>query len=634
MNRGIDGSNREAAGSIGGATRRRTEWLKIRNLAEFDCLLNRHPYMRTHPDFFRRYQRVVQFFQYRKLAIENPELSTAAAARLLGVPERTANYWKHEVYPILMRRLMTNERFLSSKEASMTSEYKVHYIPSYEVYDYFKTASSTDDTIERFSEIIEDIANTSQKQLCIVELKPYNKGHQEKMQRIARHISKVRNRIEEALENRFNSGNYIRIGVLDDKLFIWRQRTTKKHFLLLYDELFFFTKSTRKSLIRRTQQHLGGIGVVRLSELVRQMTGYTFSKRFPVDSINADLKHEKYYLSGRTLHFILDILNIDLDQCMQDVKRIGRGDQIRKPKILSNLEFDNLMTRLFAIIGSDGHIQLKLDRVQYSEWNDQRRERVIQLLKRLGDIEIKSRRSDEGKINRLILPPILGRILIKLGMPAGDKVLQGYNLPNFIMSGPFTNRCGYFEEVLPEEACISIRKDGKGYVILGRRSVLQDPAKSKVYSNISILTQNQIHLISKYGRKNTKSYGSKEVLEESIVLSRHRLRNLIEKPNKGRDANQFLEFIINHPPQLLIDERKLLSSIGIKTCLSWKLATLYESGRVSALWELRTKSQYDTALWGILSPPNDVVKMNKFQGWLKENKILVQQIQSAGLIPT
>lgn len=510
----------------------------------------------------------------------------------------------------------------------MTSEYKLHFIPSYEVYDYFKTLSLTDGNIERFSKIIETIATTSQKQLSIVELKPYNKKHQERMQQIARHITKVRKRIEKALENRSNSRSNIRVGVLDDKLFIWRQKTMKRHFALLADEVFYFNKQTRTNLIRRTQQHLGGIGAVRLSELVRQMTGYTFSKRFPTDSINADLKHEKQYLSGRTLHFILDVLNMDIDQCIQHVKRIGRSNQIRKPKMLNNPDFYDLMTRLFAIIGSDGHIQRKLDRVQYSEWNEQRRERVIQLLKRLGDIEIKPIKSDEGKIIRLALPPVLGRILIKLGMPAGDKVLQGYNLPDFIIQSTFSSRCGYFEELLPEEACISIRKSGTGYVILGRRVILQDPSKSKAYGVISKVTQTHIRLIRSNGKEESKSYNSEEVMEKSIVLSRYRLRTLRKKPEKVREANQLLKIVKENPPQLLIDERKLLNSIGIKTCLSWKLVTLYKSGRVSVLWELRTKSQYDTALWGILAPPNDVVKLNKFQGWLEENKSLVQQIQS------
>ncbi len=79
---------------------------------------------------------------------------------------------------------------------------------------------------------------------------------------------------------------------------------------------------------------------------------------------------------------------------------------------------------------------------------------------------------------------------------------------------------------------------------------------------------------------------------------------------------------------MLIDERRLLRSLGIKSTLSWKLISLYESGRVSVLWELRTKSQFDTALWGVLAPPNDVVKRNKFEQWLKENSVLVQQIKS------
>jgi hypothetical protein len=606
---------------------RRTEWLVIKSINEFNQILKRHPYLRAHKNFSRRYQRVIKYFHLQRILSENESLSLTAAARELGIPYPTAYYWKQGHLPILMKILLDNERVLCSKEASMTSEYKSHYVPSYDVYNLFKTVKPKERNIKIFSKIIEIISNSSQNQLCIVELVPYNTGHRKEMQQVVRYIAKKRKQIENILENQSSSSKTIRVGVLDDKLFIWSQRTTKKHFHYLANELFFFDKKKRAYLIRKTEQHLGGIGAVKLSNLVRQMTGYSFSKRFPTDSINADLKHEKLYLSGRTLHFVLDVLSINLDRCIQHVKRIGRGNQIKRPKILTNPEFYDLMTRLFAIIGSDGHVQRKIDRVQYSERNEQRRERVIQLLKRLGDIKIKPQKIN-GKIIRLNLPPVLGRILVALGMPAGDKVLQGYNLPDFIMRGTFSSRCGYFEEVLPEEACISIRKNGIGYVILGRRVILQDPSKSKVYGISSKIIQNHIDLIQKKGREESKSYGSEVIIEVSMVLSRYKLR--LQKKNHGnvRAANQFLKIINDNPPQLLIDERRLLRSLGIKSSLSWKVVSLYESGRVSVLWEIRTKSQLDTALWGVLAPPNDVVKREKFERWLKNNNALVKQIES------
>jgi len=606
---------------------RRTEWLVIKSINEFNQILKRHPYLRAHKNFSRRYQRVLKYFHLQRILSENESLSLTAAARELGIPETTAYYWKHRHHPILMKILLDNERVLRSKEASMTPEYKSHYVPSYDVYNLFKTVKPKERNIKIFSKIIETISNSSQNQLCIVEFAPYNTGHRKEMQQVVRYIAKKRKQIENILENQSSFGKTIRVGVLDDKLFIWFQRTTKKHFHYLANELFFFDKKKRTYLIRKIEQHLGGIGAVKLSNLVRQMTGYTFSKRFPTDSINADLKPEKQYLSGKTLHFIIDVLDADFDHCIQYVKRIGRGNQIRRPKILANPEFYDLMTRLFAIIGSDGHIQRKIDRVQYSECNEQRRERVIQLLKKLGDIEIKSQKVN-AKIVRLNLPPVLGRILVSLGMPAGDKVLQGYNLPKFIMQGSFSRRCGYFEEVLPEEACISIRKNGLGYVILGRRVILQDPSKLKVYGVISKITQNHIDLIRSKGKEEFKSYGSEEIIEESIVLSRYRLRILKKNPGNIRDANQLLKIINENPPKLLIDERRLLTSLGIKSTLSWKLISLYESGRVSVLWEFRTKCQLDTALWGVLAPPNDVVKREKFERWLKDNNTLVLQIES------
>ncbi len=632
MNGGINESGIETTDSIDEGKQRKTKWIKIETIEKFDQLLTRHPYLYAQSTFQKRYRRVVKYFQFKQLLIENKSISLADAARSVGIPETTAHYWKQKTVPILMKILLDNEHVLRSKEASLTSEYKLHAIPSYKAYDYFKTVSPTDSDIDLFSEIIVSLSKASQEQLCIVELTPH-KGQQVKMQRIARYIAKKRNQIEKALEPRCNSGNRIRIGVLDDKLFIWRQRPMKKHFLLLADELFYFDKRERTNLIQRAQRHLGGIGDARLSELVRQMTGYTFSKRFPVDSINADLKHEKHYLSGRTLHFILDILNEDLHGYIQKVKKIGRQKQIMDPRILSNVSFDQLMIRLFAIIGSDGHIQPTNGRVQYSEWNQERRKRVSHILKKLGDVVIHQRTS-KGVIIGLYLPSVIGRMLLKLGMPSGDKVLQGYNLPAFIMNASAEMKIGYFEELLPEEACLSIRENGLAYVILGRRVVLCDPSKSKKYEFSSKVSPKHRILIKNYGRKDFKKYGSQKVLEQSIVLSRRKLKEMSKTTSASHSASQLLAIINETPCKLLDDERKLLASIGIRTSRNWKEVTLYESGRISVLWEIRTKSQQDTALWGTLAPPNDVLKFQKFQNWLQENNDLVQQVESDGFIPT
>ena len=101
------------------------------------------------------------------------------------------------------------------------------------------------------------------------------------------------------------------------------------------------------------------------------------------------------------------------------------------------------------------------------------------------------------------------------------------------------------------------------------------------------------------------------------MLSRSALKMLSKKKDTSITASQLFQVIKSNPPTLLDDEQRLLTNTGIKTKMSWKELTLYESGRVSVLWELRTSSQNDTALWGTIAPPNDVVKFEKFQLWLK-----------------
>ncbi len=106
-------------------------------------------------------------------------------------------------------------------------------------------------------------------------------------------------------------------------------------------------------------------------------------------------------------------------------------------------------------------------------------------------------------------------------------------------------------------------------------------------------------------------------IENNIVLSRSVLKNLTKKNETSATANHLLKIIKSTPPLLLEDEQRLLTNVGIQTKMSWKVMTLYESGRISVLWELRTSSQNDTALWGTIAPPNDVVKFEKFQRWLE-----------------
>ncbi|TFG32787.1 hypothetical protein EU528_02425 [Candidatus Thorarchaeota archaeon] len=606
----------EIANSSEQVRQRRTGWLVIESINEFDQLLKRHPYLRDNAKYPEHYHRVKKYFKFKSLRSMNPQISIASLARNLGIPETTVFYWKKGIVPTLMKALLDNERVLREKESSMTMEYRKHYVPYYRVYSQFRKLSTKSKNIKKLSHIIEEISKTSSESLHIVELKPFNKGYQSHMQKIVRRISRFQKQIECEFDKRFGENASIRIAVLDDNLYIWNQKKVKKHFLLLADELFYFHKNTRESLIHRTQRHLGGIGVVRLSKIISQMTGYTFSKKAPVDSINADLKHEKRYLSGRTLRFIINVLNDDFDSRINQVKELGRGRQILNPKILNDALFNEVMTRLFAIIGSDGHIQQECDRIQYSEWNSDRRDRVHQLIQQFGNIALVPRKS-KGKVLGLYFPSVIGRILLKLGIPAGDKVLQGYNLPRFILSGPPTTQSCYLEELLPEEACLSIRKNGMAYVILGRRVVLRDPSKLKKYRIQSKVNQTHLSLIKKFGRKDSKCYDKDEVIENSIVLSRSVLKKLTKKSETSATANHLLKIIKSTPPLLLEDEQRLLTNTGIHTKMSWKVLTFYESGRISVLWEVRTSSQNDTALWGTIAPPNDVVKFEKFQHWLE-----------------
>lgn len=83
-----------------------------------------------------------------------------------------------------------------------------------------------------------------------------------------------------------------------------------------------------------------------------------------------------------------------------------------------------------------------------------------------------------------------------------------------------------------------------------------------------------------------------------------------------RLAKELITIVENNPCQLLADEKDLIQSLGIRTQMIIKDIRLYETGRVSTIWELYTKTKTDTKRWADIALPSSGEKRRAVYVWL------------------
>ncbi len=279
--------------------------------------------------------------------------------------------------------------------------------------------------------------------------------------------------------------------------------------------------------------------------------------------------------------------------------------KIRNPRIPEGLKLQKILARLYAIIASDGHISKDGYKLVYNKKDPARQLRVRSVLADLGDVWI-HRLHYLKRIDTFQLPSVLGRLLHRLGIPSGDKVLQSARIPFFVMNGPPEVQSAYLQELIPEEGAITYGVYGGLKILWGRSVVLHEERATKEYAAQRHLDGSLIQFIKKHG-----------VYEEGrkcYRLSAGRLREL----KKSKDssvahlASKLDTIARSHKNALQLDEPKLCSNLGINTGRHLCYVRYYNtSGRVSAHWEAHTRSQKDVEMWWRKAPPNNVRKLGR-----------------------
>lgn len=601
-----------------------------RTYEDFLGMLERHPYLREIEGFEEKVRDVHEYFRLIELQKKNPHLSKSELARRVVVDFDTARSWLGGRKPDLLGIVLTNEQMRIQCESQLAPEAIMRTIETSSVYESFKHLKLKENqTIEKIAETLVTLYMNQKirRRVTMISLQPYNRNRGPRWTlKIASMISENRERIENMLNNAIlsDSTQCLRLGLVRGVLYIWSSASNQFDYLELYsDELFFFSKEFRKYLTNTAMKHLGLRGNYLLGNLIKQITTYKPDGLSGEGRVIQELKPQSCHIRGSVLKFILDSLDLTLNDVEGKIDRIGVGGQIINPHFPDEASVRVLMARLYAAIGSDGSIANDY-RAHYYENVTLRHEKIRRMLQILGDLQCGPVYKKDGTIGGLKLPGVIGRILVKLGMPVGDKVLQGVRIPEFIMNGPPEVQLAYLEELIPEEGWISIDKKDNIRIGWARSVVLYDGKKAKKFKFKQKISTDLVDIIEKYGVRHVRNYPS-GVEEIFFTLSIGALNEIIvsANPEDAFRAKELDRIIRENSSDFIEDEKHLCSSNGIMTseqCPS-QITRYLSSDRVSVKWTTRAASENDVALWGILASPNDEQKKQRLNGWMKRHEV-------------
>ncbi len=619
------------------------------DLNEYEELLRIHPYTREHPDFETRDRYARVYFEVMPFREAHPDMSLTKTSEKFDITKGAVLSWIYrKAVPCIIQQLATYERFRIESESTIPQEGKGHQISPTIVYETLKPLHNLEDvspttiaeSINRFCEMI-----PNDQQMVFAYLKPHHRSIDPRwLIDVGKSVEKNLSEVEQTLNERESDGNVrYKLGVVERTLYIWKRNIDHFGYLELFnDECFYFSKADGRELIDDAHKHLNLKGNHSFSKLLRQMTDIDEGSRKSVGIVTSDLRHDRNHLFGETLRFILDVTQRNLHDIAPKIRAIGQQEQIKTPRIIEGTELLILMARLYAITASDGHVGRKWNFLGYSEYNEDRIEIVNELVQSFGEVRY-SYFYEKGKKflvfptkdeAGLRFPHVLGRLMIKLGMPSGDKCIQNVGLPDFILNGSLEIIRAYLEEVIPEDGYFSFSSKHQ-MIGIGRNLVLYDIMKDESYDFIQKLAPEHIKLIQKYG---TEKKG-KLVKGKGLAIGTIRELASSKDTEESIIASQLLRISLETPNSLLNDEHKIIVSLGLR-CPRPRLrgVTWFETtNRVSSTWSLCLGDQISIAKWGILALPNDERKRKTLLQWMRGKpekvRIAYDQLRRDGYVP-
>jgi hypothetical protein len=618
---------------------------KPNSLEEYLSLLERHQNVTEHSDFETRDRYARAYFEIKAMRAANPTTSFTKLSELFDIPRGALVPWFNHQIPDIFHQLASNERLLRKRESNQQFETKSHLVEPFELYEVLGSLKQHE-SLEplTLATTLGKFLPSEDEKLALVEFRPYNKyKHPQWLRQVEKSVEDNLKEIEQVINDKFSKDSLkYRLGFVNRTLYIWKREGSLYDFLNLFDgECFYFDEHDRKSLIGAAHKNLNLRGNHIFSRLLRQITEVNTTHRESKHTVVPDLRHDKDYLYGESLRFILDVIGKDLKEIGPNIRAIGQQEQIRNPKILDSEELLILMARLYSITASDGHVGNRWNFLGYHEHTPERIEIVNKFVRSLGDVSF-SYFKEKSKLFGIIprekivgvrYPHVLGRLMIKLGIPSGDKSIQNVGLPDFILNGPPEVMRAYLEEVIPEDGMITITNKTRS-IRISRNAVLYDEVKGEQYSFEQKITNAHLYLFHKYG-------APQKGLVESLRFPIGDLRKLSksDRPTEAKFAKQLLDSALNNPVSLLEDEYQLIRKLNIHCRPPLLESVIFhpKSNRVSTLWRLSVLNQVSMAKWGIIAAPNDNRKREILFRWMKRNPDKVSEatseLRADGLIP-
>ncbi|MFX1508916.1 MAG: hypothetical protein ACFFBR_01290 [Promethearchaeota archaeon] len=553
---------------------------------------------------------------------------------LTGIPAGRLRDWHLGIkQPHLERTLTIHEAARHRWERHLPTETQPHLLDPSLVYTTFQHLLD-DPTTHTPAPLTTALAtlyhHKSDQRLLIAELKPYHKRGPQQLRTIAHSIQKHRSELERKLTERLqlaNTHEELRLAIDHDVLYLWRKTTLPDHWLNTYHhELLYLTPHIKEQLLTTAQHHLN-TNTQQLGQLLNQLTTHPRHRTYNPRAAPYELWSTKYnhYLHGDTLHLLLNTTNQPFNTITPHITHIGRisttehSGGIHNPRFPEGKELNELRARLIAIALSDCHINKTTHVLTYHEKDPKRIEYVRTLFRQLGETDYKTEEL-QGQRKRLTITAVVGRLLEHWGVPKGDKLLSpDFRLPQTIKQGTLEMRSAYLAEVVPEDGFF-VERNGQMKFGIKRAHVLDAGPKTKLYRYKPMITHRHNQFIQKYGIERYEAIRDDKPRKRMEIL-KGRLDKLTSQAMTQKDeqiARELRRIIKNHPCELLEDEKNLIKSLGIQMTTIFKKIILHETNRVSAIWEIYTKSENDTYCWAIITPPSSGEKRKAALEWIKD----------------
>jgi hypothetical protein len=495
---------------------------------------------------------------------------------------------------------------------------KIRYIEKHTLNEVIRDLDEPESIdVEKISAKIEDLIRNSPDKEVRIRVGALSQADisSEQASKIEDLLQNQGQEIRENLRERFaaEKNDDIRVGLVQEKLFIWTPDTNPNDMIYGWRTQYFYMNiQDISAIVEETGRRLElgkdqNQNLTNLDDLMQQFV--TESK---YNQIN--IKDTNSRLTGEVLRFCQDAIGAETKDVEGKIQRVaganGHGG-IENPKFPTGKDLEEHRARLIGTVVSDCYVRPD-GIVELTEENPERIERFKEeTLRKFGDFTKEARYIEEEHYYRLKIPSPYGRALNEWGIPSGDRTILNYGLPKETENWSKESMIAYLQDMISQEGHIT-----EGKIRWERSNALNAGPKADNYDLRSQLNQREIDLLLDKGLHYPGDYDGEKTLRWNTIkdLTQH------EDPRIAETAKEFCNVIDENRNRLMDDEEKIVNKLGIHLEVNPEEVAIYRSGRISVKWEARTNDTKSMIRWGIICSPNHPEKGVALNKWLAQRK--------------